>query len=316
MRCAGRLVACAFSIIGITGGFAAAIADEARAPVFPAAFVDDYNGQLTQGGLVRLQVKSGVQLLLNDAPVAQIDGLAIIGFGRDAPLRQKLTFRAEAAPVGKGETIFISLKKRDYRLQYIDGLPPQMVTPPDDALPRIRAQGKQKRAARNMVSRLPWMAQGLRDGLSKTVDWPVIGRVTGVYGSQRFYNRQPRRPHYGIDIAAAKGTNIRVPLPGRVTLSEPDMYFEGGLIFIDHGLGLISVYMHLDSLFARAGDRVARGQIIGTVGSTGRSTGPHLDWRLYWRDQRLDPQLLAGTMPVPEVRSDASPRPRARPDIN
>jgi murein DD-endopeptidase MepM/ murein hydrolase activator NlpD len=310
-----RLHVFAFLIVSLTG--TALFASENPASLkFPAHYVDDFNGHVTQGGFLRLQLKAGVELSLNDVPVDQIDGLALIGFGRDAPLRQKLTFHAPHAPDKSGDSMVIELTQRDYRLQYIDGLPPQMVTPPEEALPRIRAQGKQKRAARAKISRQPWMADALRAGLRDGVDWPVIGRVSGVYGSQRFYNRQPRRPHFGIDIAAPKGTPIRAPMAGEITLSEPDMYFEGGLIFIDHGLGLISAYMHLDSLFVRAGDHVARGQIIGTVGSTGRSTGPHLDWRLFWRDQRLDPQLLAGAMPPLQSPNSDAIRPRPRPSAD
>ncbi|MGB0342262.1 MAG: M23 family metallopeptidase [Parvibaculales bacterium] len=309
-----RLHVFAFLIFSLTG--AACFAADNLPPLkFPAQYVADFNGQLTQGGFLRLQLKAGVELSLNDAPVDQIDGLALIGFGRDAPLRQRLRFHAANAPDKSGDSMVIELVKRDYRLQYIDGLPPQMVTPPDEAWPRIRAQSQQKRAARAKTAHQPWMADALRAGLRDGVDWPVIGRVTGVYGSQRFYNRQPRRPHFGIDIAAPKGTPIRAPMAGEVTLSEPDMYFEGGLIFIHHGLGLTSAYMHLDSLFVRAGDQIAGGQIIGTVGSTGRSTGPHLDWRLFWRDQRLDPQLLAGAMPPPKSADSNAKRPRPRPSL-
>ena len=103
----------------------------------------------------------------------------------------------------------------------------------------------------------------------------------------------PRRPHYGIDIAAPAGTPVKAPAAGRVSLASPDMYFEGGLIFVDHGLGVTSVFMHLETLAVMVGDKVSQGDIIGTVGSTGRSTGPHLDWRMYWTDRRIDPALLA-----------------------
>jgi murein DD-endopeptidase MepM/ murein hydrolase activator NlpD len=131
--------------------------------------------------------------------------------------------------------------------------------------------------------------------------WPVEGRISGVYGSQRFYNGEPRRPHFGIDIAAPRKTPVRAPASGRVSLAETDMYFEGGLIFIDHGLSVTSVFMHLDSVHVAVGDIVQQGDVIGRVGSTGRSTGPHLDWRMYWQQQRVDPALL-----VPPMTAKAS----------
>ena len=125
----------------------------------------------------------------------------------------------------------------------------------------------------------------------------MTGPISGVYGSQRFYNGEPRRPHYGLDIAAGEGALVRAPQAGTVRLAEPDMYFEGGLIFIDHGHSLISVLMHLSSVDVEAGMDVKQGDVVGKVGATGRVTGPHLDWRMYWRDAHVDPQLLLGPQP-------------------
>jgi len=252
----------------------------AHAAPFPETYVRAHQGQLTQGGLVVLQLTPGTTASLNGRPVSQINGLALIGFGRDAPLSQKLTLQRDGAQ----QTLTLTLQKRAYNIQRIDGLPPAMVTPPADKLPLIKKQGVAKRAARSTDTAADWFARGFR--------WPTSGRISGVYGSQRFYNGQPRRPHFGIDIAAPTGTPVYAPAPGVVTLAAPDMYFEGGLVFIDHGLRLTSVLMHLHRLDVEVGTFVEAGQQIGTVGATGRATGPHLDWRMYWADQRVDPSLL------------------------
>lgn len=247
----------------------------------PRDFVRAQSGQFTQGGMVVLHLHEAVSVTLNGQTLPQIDGRTVLGFGRDADLRQQLAFVRK----GKSQNVSVALKPRQYNIQRIDGLPPAMVTPPDEAWPRIIAQGKLKKKARTIASTQSGFAEGFV--------WPTRGRITGVYGSQRFYNGVARRPHFGIDIAAPRGTEVVAPASGTVTLAESDMYFECGLVFIDHGLSVTSAYMHLDSLKVKVGDKVKRGDVIATVGSTGRSTGPHLDWRMYWADQRIDPALLA-----------------------
>ena len=246
----------------------------------PRDYVRGSTGQFTQGGLVVLALTRGTKAKLNGEALAVVDGHTLVGFGRDAKLNQSLQFERH----GKTVNVPIKLKKRTYNIQRIDGLPPAMVNPPEEALPRIIRGGKLKRAARAIDSR--------RADFTEDFVWPVKGRISGVYGSQRFYNGEPRRPHFGIDIAAPRGTTVIAPAPGKVTLAEPDMYFEGGLIFIDHGLKLTSAYMHLDTLQVKPGDEVKTGDVIATVGSTGRSTGPHLDWRMFWRGERIDPALV------------------------
>ena len=156
-------------------------------------------------------------------------------------------------------------------------------------LARIRREGAEIAAVRRRDTAATWFARGFR--------WPLFGVVTGVYGSQRILNGEPRRPHYGIDIAAPTGTPVGVPAAGLVALAEADLFFTGGTVLIDHGHGLTSVYSHLAEVLVRVGDKVATGDILGTVGATGRVTGPHLDWRVNWFKTRLDPALLAGPMP-------------------
>ncbi len=257
----------------------------ALAMQLPNDYVKAQSGQFAQGGLIVLHLHEDVAVKLNGAALPQINNRTVLGFGRDAETQQILSFTRR----GRTEQVTVKLEKRKYNIQRIDGLPPAMVTPPEEAWPRIARGSKLKRAARAIASQ--------HDGFAEGFVWPTKGRVTGVYGSQRFYNSEARRPHFGIDIAAARGTPVRAPASGTVTLAEPDMYFEGGLVFIDHGLSVTSAYMHLDSLKVKVGDQVKRGDVIATVGSTGRSTGPHLDWRVFWRSARIDPALLAEGQP-------------------
>jgi murein DD-endopeptidase MepM/ murein hydrolase activator NlpD len=255
----------------------------------PREFVTSQSGSFAQGGMVVLHLTENTQVKLNGETLPQIDGRTVLGFGRDATLAQRLEFKRKNKGKNMAAHVPLKLAKRDYNIQRIDGLPPAMVTPPEEAWPRIARGSKLKKAARAIASQY--------DGFAEGFVWPTKGRITGVYGSQRFYNGEPRRPHFGIDIAAPRGTPVTAPASGTVTLAEPDMYFEGGLVFIDHGLSVTSAYMHLDSLKVKVGDKVKRGDVIATVGSTGRSTGPHLDWRMFWRGARIDPALLAAGQP-------------------
>ena len=116
--------------------------------------------------------------------------------------------------------------------------------------------------------------------------------ITGVYGSQRILNGKPRRPHYGLDYAASEGTPIKAMMDGVVTLAEKNLYFTGGTIIFDHGHGISTLYMHMKDVDVKKGQKISQGDIVGTVGQTGRSTGPHLDIRLNWFDVKLDPMSI------------------------
>ena len=140
------------------------------------------------------------------------------------------------------------------------------------------------------------------DVLENGFIWPVWGRISGIYGSQRILNGKPRQPHYGIDVAAPVGVAVRAAAAGQVTMAT-DLYFTGGTIIIDHGYGLNSTYSHLHDMLVKTGDMVSRGTVIGSVGSTGRSTGPHLDWRINWQNKRLDPLLITGPLQPAEPAS-------------
>ena len=165
-----------------------------------------------------------------------------------------------------------------------------MVTPPATVLARIKSDRDAVRTARQREAPLGDFWRGF--------DWPALGRISGIYGSQRILNGQPRQPHYGIDIAAPTGTPVYAPASGVVTLVK-DLYFSGWTVLIAHGLGVNSSFLHLDRVDADTGMMVERGGLIGTIGATGRATGPHLDWRIDWQGRRIDPGLLVGAMPDP-----------------
>ena len=246
------------------------------------------DGPRIQGGLLRGQVAPGSTVELGGVPVrVSRDGWFLIGFGRNAPPETELTM---VFPDGRRERRTLKVEPREYRIQRIDGLPPGKVTPrSEEDLARIRAEVRMVRKARSIDAPRTDFLDGFR--------WPVKGRISGVYGSQRILNGEPRRPHYGIDIAAPAGTKVLAPAGGVVTLTHPDMFFSGGTLIIDHGHGLSSAFLHLSRILVEAGERVTQGQSVAEVGSTGRSTGPHLDWRMNLFDRRIDPSLLAGPMP-------------------
>lgn len=254
---------------------------------FPAAAMDiALDGPLMQGSLVRGQIDPGHALELDGTPVPVMeDGRFVIAFGRDHP--PTATLRASRAGEAHEQTLRIA--PREYETQRIDGLPNNMVTPSEADYARIRRDQQDVNAARAVRSTLRGFLESFR--------WPVHGIITGVYGSRRILNGEPRNPHYGIDIAAPAGTPVQAPASGRVTLAHPDMYYTGATVILDHGFGVSSTFLHLQSIEVESGQEVAAGERFATVGSSGRSTGPHLDWRMNWGTTRTDPALLAGPMP-------------------
>jgi hypothetical protein len=254
--------------------------------VFPSQFVIAAYGQMIQGGLVFLELQPNTSLELDGEAIVADQGLAVIGFDRDHGEQASLRFTHSRGR--DSVNLALAIAAQTYDIQRIDGLPPKYVTPPPEALKKIERDRALKKQARGDTTTDITFADGFR--------WPLTGIITGQYGSQRFYNGEARRPHYGVDIAAPAGTDIVAAAPGRVTLAEQDMYFEGGLVFIDHGQGLTSIYMHMGKLAVTPGMQVEAGSKIGEVGSTGRSTGAHLDWRLQWRGRQLNPALVVPSM--------------------
>ena len=246
------------------------------------------DGPRTQGGLLRGRAPSGSTVeFAGDAVRVSKDGWFLVGFGRDAPPEAELVV---IFPDGRRERQVLKVERREYDIQRIDGLPARKVTPrSEEDLARIRAEVRMVKQARVIDDPRSDFLSGFR--------WPIKGRISGVYGSQRILNGEPRRPHFGIDIAAPTGTKVVAPADGVVTLVHPDMFFSGGTMIVDHGHGLSSAFLHLSRILVEKGERVAQGQPIAEVGSTGRSTGPHLDWRINLFGRRLDPALLVGPMP-------------------
>lgn len=239
-------------------------------------------GQLVQGGLLFGQAPEGSQAWLDGDPLmVSSEGVFLVGFGRDETAPRKLEVKL---PGGESWSRLLTPEPRTFDIQRIDGLPSAQVTPLPEVLQRIRDEASLARRARELRDqRTDWTTGFI---------WPLRGRITGVYGSQRILNGEPRAPHWGIDIAAPTGTPVKAPAAGLVTLTHPDMYFSGGTIFLDHGHGLVSAFLHLSEIQVERGQRVEQGEVIGLVGATGRATGPHLDWRINLGDTRVDPALL------------------------
>jgi len=247
-------------------------------------------GAWQQGALIKGRVEPGTQLsFLNRNVRVSVKGEFVIGLGRDAKALAVLTSSLRGIETQHEYTV----KSREYRIQRVDGVPSKTVNPNKAQVARSRAEGKLVWAARQRdEARTDFLAD---------FQWPLVGPITGVYGSQRVYNGEPRRPHFGVDVAAPTGTRVRAPAPGLVTLVHDNMFFSGGTLMIDHGHGLSSAFIHLSKILVEPGQEIVQGQEIAEVGATGRVTGPHLDWRMSWFDQRIDPQLLVGEMPKAQL---------------
>ena len=248
----------------------------------------DYNdikvfleGDFIQGGLVKGKTNKNISVKFKERLLRKTSkGFFVIGFGRDHPKVANLSIKINKKWISK--TLYI--KKRIYKTQIINGLEKKMVTPPKSFYDRIIRENKAIKNIRNLDSDIDFIFQKF--------NWPAKGIISGVFGSQRILNGKPKRPHYGIDIAAKKGTSVLAPIESIVRMAEKDLYYTGGTIMLDHGHGVTSVYSHLSLINVNVGDKVLKGQKIGEIGSTGRSTGPHLDWRINWFLERLDPALL------------------------
>ena len=260
----------------------------------PVAAADcvELQGSLVQGGLAWGRVAPGSRVTVDGSPLDVLpDGTTLVGFGRDAA--------ASAELVGEGDTPCrqsLRIQSREYNIQRVEGVPQDTVTPPPERLERIRRERQLVGSAKARYLARPDLLQDALGGFA----WPAIGPISGVYGSQRIYNGTPRSPHYGVDVAMPTGTPVLAPSAGVVTLAEPDLFYSGGTIILDHGFRLSSSFLHLSKLHVEVGQEVQRGELIAEIGASGRATGAHLDWRMSWRDQRIDPQLLAPPMPEPE----------------
>lgn len=214
--------------------------------------------------------------------VTQRDGqwLAVVG----VPLSSEPGLHALSVKQdGAGQKLAFEVMAKQYPEQHITLSNPRQVNPNPDDLKRIRGEQARSRAA---YAR--WSAE---QTAQLNFMLPVDGRISGVFGSRRFFNGQARRPHSGLDIAAPTGTPIQAPAGGLV-VETGDYFFNGNTVFIDHGEGLVSMYCHMDSIQVKKGQSIKQGETIGTVGATGRVTGPHLHWSISLNNTLVDPELF------------------------
>ncbi|MFC1519113.1 M23 family metallopeptidase [Pseudomonadota bacterium] len=243
-------------------------------------------GKLEQGALVRGTVPAGSAVKLNGEVVKVTPkGQFAIGFEREAKTEQLLEV---TYPDGLTQLKPLTIASREYKIDRLTGISKKIMQPDPVAQARAAKDSKQTRAARYVFSE--------QDAFMQAFIWPVTGRISGVYGSQRVYNGKPGNPHYGVDVARPTGTVVVSPADGVITLSVPDMFYSGGTLIIDHGYGINSTFLHLSKLYAKEGDVVTQGQPLAEIGATGRVTGPHLDWRLNWFQKRLDPVSIVPSM--------------------
>jgi len=242
----------------------------------------EFNGKFIQGHFIigKTDPSSKVKIDKKQIKVSK-DGYFAFGIGRDRKYNVVITLEKN----GVKEKITKIVQKRKYNIQRIDGLEEKKVTPPEEVYERIKKENKSIAKARAVDTSLDYF----KDKFIIPVDNAII---TGVYGSQRVLNGKPKWPHYGLDFAQKEGTPVKAMINGTVTLAEPDLYYTGGTLIFDHGHGVSTLYMHMNEIFVKKGQKVEQGEVIGTVGSTGRATGAHLDVRLNWFDIRLDPATV------------------------
>ncbi len=239
-------------------------------------------GNLSQGSLVKGRVEVGTKVFLNNTAVATTpNGFFLLAFHREAPATALLKLVRDT---GETETKTLTIAPRQWDIQRLTGLPAKMVTPDPVAEKRIALDNAQIKALRRNFLEIPYFESGFI--------LPAKGRISGVFGSQRILNGKPKNPHNGLDIAGGLGGAVWAPADGVVVLAAPDMYYTGNTVFIDHGFGLISVYAHLQTMTVQTGQEVKQGDSLGTIGSTGRSTGPHLHWGTTLGSTHVDPAMV------------------------
>ena len=250
--------------------------------IFNISHAAEFFGNFKQGSFILGKTDPNSKVYIDDRKV-RVSNDGYFAFGLDRDRKNNVLIKI----TNKKETKLIEKKvfKRKYNIQRIDGLPPKQVTPPPEVFERIKKDNILIGKARAIDSKLVFF----KDKFIYPIDKYII---TGVYGSQRILNGKPRRPHYGIDFHAPEGTTVKSMMDGVVTLVENDMYFTGGTIIFDHGHGISTLYMHMKDINVKKGQKVKKGEIVGTLGQSGRATGPHLDIRLNWFEIKLDPATI------------------------
>ena len=240
-----------------------------------SSFAVTFDGKFIQGSFILGKTEPDSEVFIDKKKVkVTIDGYFAFGLGRDRKNDVVITINEKK--------IIKKVFKRKYKIQRIDGLEEKKVTPPEEVYERIKRENKLIGEARSINSDLTFFKEKFIIPVENAI-------ITGVYGSQRILNGKPKWPHYGLDFAADEGTEIKAMLDGVVTLAESDLFYTGGTLIFDHGHGISTLYMHMDKIFVKKGQKIKQGDIVGTVGSSGRATGAHLDVRLNWFQTRLDP---------------------------
>ena len=239
----------------------------------------EFVGKFEQGSFILGKTKPGSEVQIDNRNVRVTDD-GYFAFGLDRDRKNDVVIKIRKK--GNLQTIQKKVLKRDYKVQRIDGLPSKQVIPPPEVYERIKKDNKLIGKARSIDTPYEFFKNKFINPIDKYV-------VTGVYGSQRILNGKPRRPHYGVDFHAPEGTPVKAMMEGEVTLAEKDMYFTGGTIIFDHGHGVSTLYMHMKDINVKVGQKIKQGDIVGTLGKSGRATGPHLDIRLNWFEIKLDP---------------------------
>ncbi len=250
--------------------------------IFNISHAVEFFGDFKQGSFILGKTDPNSKVFVDNRKV-RVTNDGYFAFGLDRDRKNNVLIKIK----NKEKTKLIEKKvfKRKYKIQRIDGLPSKQVTPPPEVYERIKKDNILIGKARDIDSKLIFF----KDKFIYPIDKYII---TGVYGSQRILNGKPRRPHYGIDFHAPEGTPVKAMMDGKVTLAEKDMYFTGGTIIFDHGHGISTLYMHMKDIYVKIGQEIKQGEIVGTLGQSGRATGPHLDIRLNWFDVKLDPQTI------------------------
>ena len=245
-----------------------------------STYAIEFQGKFIQGHFIIGKTEPDTKVLIDKKEVRiSDDGYFVFGISRDRKYDVVITLNK----YGSKQKIVKKVLKRKYDIQRIDGLPEEQVTPPKEVYERIKKENKLIGDAKTVNSNLTYFKNKFIVPIKNTI-------ITGVYGSQRILNGEPKWPHYGLDFAADEGTKIKAMLDGTVTLAESDLYYTGGTLIFDHGHGISTLYMHMQKILVKKGQKIKQGDVIGTVGSTGRATGAHLDVRLNWFQTRLDPE--------------------------
>jgi murein DD-endopeptidase MepM/ murein hydrolase activator NlpD len=247
-----------------------------------SSFAVTFDGKFIQGSFILGKTEPGSEVFIDKKKVkVTSDGFFVFGLGRDRKYDVVITLNKD----GNKQKIVKKVQKRKYNIQRIDGLEEKKVTPPEEAYERIKKENKLINEARAIESDLIFFIKKFIIPVENAI-------ISGVYGSQRILNGKPKWPHYGLDFAADEGAKIKAMLDGTVTLAESDLFYTGGTLIFDHGHGISTLYMHMKKILVQKGQKVKQGDVIGTVGSTGRVTGAHLDVRLNWFQTRLDPATV------------------------